>query len=427
MKRWWVVGVLAVALGASTLGTGQAIAARDAGGASSAVGADVTDGAEAAVTVPPHSSVVTERGDAAGSAYYPAETQLGPNLAVSFSRTAVPRDTTGQCPSQNFGLQRPVASASTVFLFDGKTIRAVNLTTSRQRWEVPFDGRHGKQVRALAVDRNVLVVGGNTVCDSRSNTNDFITAYDSRTGAHLWDAAPLDPQVRALTIVGDTVVANGFDVFGDVAALDLATGVTKWQVPGCTGYGTVVAGIVPVWCDDEFDNIFTRGLSLATGEVVWSRDGYLELRFGDSKSVPLGGRAFYGVDSRRGFFKVKAVTGEVVWTQPGLASDTTPVYAATTSVVLIGCGLDTTSLCAIDRITGAEVWRAPIPDRLDDVEGIAVAQGVVFPYQLDLATGAPVQWSPSPMSGWAGVAAGTVLVTDLDSVDVYRVRAATKH
>jgi outer membrane protein assembly factor BamB len=197
-----------------------------------------------------------------------------------------------------------------------------------------------------------VLVGGWIGCASVSDPDGFILSLDVADGHTQWQQRTSGPITR-LSAEGSAVVANGYDdvtspaVF---AAYDVTTGNLLWDRGGACGWGSsFIVGSHVV------STTVCGTVSLSTGATLWSlptttRKGWTFFR-ADGPGVT--GRSIY---AQNPFGDVVAMSpnGKARWNAgPGYGE----VLAAGGGQVYVAC-LDGTSVCALDRLTGAQNWAA---------------------------------------------------------------------
>ncbi len=223
-----------------------------------------------------------------------------------------------------------------------------------------------------------------------SSTDGQLYALSAETGKELWSFTAEDKISSGAIVIkspdgkADWVLVNGYD--GTTRVLDGADGTTVWTYKTedfINGSPAVVDGRYLVFggCDAQL-------------HVVNLRDGTLVRKIPTSAQIPasiatLGAWAFCGNYANEAVaFDIEG--GKVAWTYQDRALPFFSSPAISDRLVLIGSR--DKHLHAIDRQSGAGVWKFPTGGR---VEGspIVFTDGVVFGstdgrlYAADLATG----------------------------------------
>lgn len=315
-------------------------------------------------------------------------------------------------------------------------------------WSVPIGQGDTRRARITA---DPVVSGGRVFAlDSRAQ----VTAV-SEAGAPLWSAdltPPLDGAGDAsgggLAVAGDTLfVSLGF---GDLVALDVATGAERWrQELDASGAGApaVRGGLVYIvsrdsraWAIDagngrvrwtldaapdavgltggaapavtsdlvifpfpsgEVQAAFRQGgLRRWDAAVTGRRPGQAIARIGDISADPVvaGGRVYAANQSGR-LVALNLQNGQRIWTaEEGALS---PVWPAGGAVFLVS---DQNQLVRLDGATGAPVWRVDLPEYLTDrplrlKEAVAHYGPVLAGGQLLVASNDGLLRSFDPASG----------------------------
>ncbi|GAA5023713.1 hypothetical protein GCM10023258_15280 [Terrabacter aeriphilus] len=360
------------------------------------------------------------QGDAAHSNRNNAETTI---TAATVAGLAV-RYSVGRLPDYSVcGRAHPhaaVATASRLYVFDGRRVVATDLATGQQLWRgADLGGTTGFQATDLAVSGSRVVVQGSGGCLSQSDPGLRLVGLDAATGATVW-SVQRGGYNRSMVVSGSTVVSDNDDISGvpSVVAYDLTTGAQRWVRSGCvsSGFGPD-AGL---FASD--DNILTTcgALSFARrGATSWSKPaGWSFLRADPSGTVSPN------VYARNPAGRITALspTGAVRWT----STESGPLLAAGPVRLIVGCGA--TNVCALNRATGARVWtsaRSVAPT----AAVLAADLAYVTPGEAPLvaATGRPVPGADSDFlspygylaDGAVEVAGGRLVNVTRRAVDVY--------
>ncbi|HZC32088.1 MAG TPA: PQQ-binding-like beta-propeller repeat protein, partial [Candidatus Bathyarchaeia archaeon] len=141
---------------------------------------------------------------------------------------------------------------------NGAGLTAFEAATGKTSWHVDTGA---DQVGTPVVSGGLVYIGA-----SADATTGHLRAVDEKTGRLLWT---VDDTLQAPAVVGTVAYTSGKS--GRVAALDTATGATRWsfQVQGGTRAPAVAAGIVYIAAIDERR---VYALDAATGGYLWRFD-----------------------------------------------------------------------------------------------------------------------------------------------------------
>lgn len=180
-----------------------------------------------------------------------------------------------------------------------------------------------------------------------------VEAFEPAFGATLWNTvlntSPHTPTARALIQVNGTVYAPRE---GSVIALDARSGAVRWRAALDSARGGARAA-----ADDRAIYVAARdnrlhALAATDGHELWVAD------VGATAWAPYGG-----------FMTGTAVSGDTV-------------YASGTHWERQYGGVSTGVIVALDRNTGAELWRYETPDSADDVMSMAVDGRIIVANDL---------------------------------------------
>jgi len=257
------------------------------------------------------------------------------------------------------------------------TLTRLDRHSGRTRWQVALDGgaamgADGKpgdftfthRTPRPALDGDVMYVGGR----DRS-----VRALGVADGRVRWRTTLEGAVMSGIAVEGARLIAGTFDRDG-VVALDRAGGRVLWTFATAQPVSSMpaVAGeIVLAGCRD----FAIHGLALDSGASQWTHS-YI-FSWVESTPAIVGGIAYFGSSDLRSVRAVAARSGRTLWTTDvrGLtwgtpAVDGDRVYAGTAgqSGVLVA---HRPGWCAIDRRTGALLWRRELPMGAAPMAGFA--------------------------------------------------------
>lgn len=340
-------------------------------------------------------------------------------LAVQYSLGRLPAY--GPCgrPSEHAS----VATASTVYSFDGRRVVATDLTTGQTTWRsADLGGASGTEVTDIAVAGSRLILQGSSGCISQSDPGVFVLGLDISNGNRVWQDSR-GGYNDSLMVSGNTVLSENGEAgsgYPVIVAYNPDTGARRWTRSGCGSSQFGPAGGLFA----SKDNIMTTcgAISFAkAGKTNWTKPaGWTYLRADPS------GTSSPNIYATNPLGKVTALspTGTVRWT----SAETGTVLAAGPSRLLVTC--DTTSVCALNRKTGARDWKS---NRTVAATGAVLASDVAYITPghgpLNATTGTPI---PEPDvdelgpftflgSGSVQVAGGRLIHTTPRNIDIYDV------
>jgi outer membrane protein assembly factor BamB len=317
----------------------------------------------------------------------------------------------------------------------------VDLASGQARWRFERAGPLGP----MAVEGGAIALGN----------GDAALLLDLATGRLRWEAKG---SVQALAMAGEVVLATTNDV---LRALELGSGKERWRVKASSE--PVVAGDTAYLLDGRR----LRAVTVSAGVEAWN----LDLPAGLSYTHSLRGDHLYLLGSRT-LGTVNVRTRAVEWVLPlesalaapltvtddvlyfttqdppsgaywfravevatqrdrwrvSLSSRAPMAPTALPSMVLTGASAEKESLIAVNRATGAMVWRARVgtvsvqPVLSGEVLYVA-GQGPKRLYALAAATGAE-RWSVM-LNGWprgAVLTADSKLLVSTDDLTLYAFR-----
>jgi outer membrane protein assembly factor BamB len=289
---------------------------------------------------------------------------------------------------------RPTLSGDDLFLHaDDGFLYRLRAADGKQRWKVPVESkpihrlpigdpnsRFADFASAAVVDSGRLYVG----------TNDgHVLGLDVGSGKRIWDFGAGDT-VQATPVVNSRRVYFGsFD--GNVYALDSTSGALLWKhdtgapvvSTAALHDGRVIVG------SRSYDLL---ALDAQTGTPAWTR--YIWFSWIESPAAVADGTVYVGSSDAAKLFALDARTGDSRWELDVLgwawgqaAVSATRVFAGTAGVgqyLVKHQG----GVLAVDRATGAPLWRFPVAGPSDgSVHGFAASpalgQGLVFIGGLD--------------------------------------------
>jgi outer membrane protein assembly factor BamB len=312
----------------------------------------------------------------------------------------------------------PVLTGGSLYAVTNGRLAKYNPATGGLIWRRALSESFILDARSLSVAGGLVVVG-DLGCDSVSDPNGFIQAFNASTGARVW-SQPITPVGGALdqmVVSGSYVVAAGTSPGGGrpVSVHQLSSGALVWyrlKEPCGPSTVLVVAQLVmSSGCGQNFTEVLTAR-NIATGAVAWSHSGNWQPQRGDIGGS--AGRHLYATNPSGTVVSLDPLTGK---TQYSLAQAVS-VLAVDTARAYATCG--GLGVCAYSTATGAQQWS--INPGFTPVLG-AEAGGVLYLDQgtaLSAATGKTVaELGGGPASALAVGDGRIAVVTDPRVLDLY--------
>jgi hypothetical protein len=255
------------------------------------------------------------------------------------------------------GVVTPIVSDGFAFgVFNGY-LQKVNVATGAVVWRIAPDSTFSTRFRAIAISGSLVLLSG-VACDSVSDPNGFVAAYQVSNGTPVWSNTT--PPVSPLF---DMVVASGLAVLtgetigsgAAIAVVSVATGAVAWRenTDACTVpvQAVVVGGLVIYNFCDFTGNNFLRGASLSSGATVWTKAGAWQPQAGDRATS--AGQHVYATDTSTGkIYDLNPANGakrtRVAGAKAVLAVDGSRIYTT--------CGSATGQVCGYALSTGLQQW-----------------------------------------------------------------------
>lgn len=254
----------------------------------------------------------------------------------------------------------PVVSANRIFTLDAQAGVSATSTAGARLWQVdltpPEDGSGDASGGGLAVDGDTLYV-----------TTGFgeLTALDVATGARKWTQDLDSATTGAPTVRDGLVYVISRDSKG--WAINADTGRIEWSLTGTPSPSNMVGGAGPVVDDRLAVFAFGSGEMLAAfrkgGVQVWNssvsgaRQGRAYTTVTDITGDPvIDGDVIYAANQSGRIVALNAGSGERIWTaREGAYS---PVWPTGGSVFLVS---DEGNLVRLNAADGTEIWSVDLP------------------------------------------------------------------
>jgi outer membrane protein assembly factor BamB len=203
----------------------------------------------------------------------------------------------------------PVVSGGRVFVAETTGIGAYAAGTGKLLWQHIWEAPEDENTPSLAVSNGLLLVG-NAGCQSASDPNGTLRALDVTTGKQRWSQT-FDTPVDTL-VVDRGVVAVGGDSESDlptVRGLDVTTGRLRWTLPRFTSPGVSSHGRLLLTRTTAAQMV---AVNVTTGKSLWTKPQkwYAEMATADRFFVTNGAGTLISLD---------ATTGASQWTAPRAA------------------------------------------------------------------------------------------------------------
>ncbi len=254
----------------------------------------------------------------------------------------------------------PVVSAGRVFALDSQATVSATSTAGAQIWSrdltPPTDRSSDASGGGLAVDGDTVYV-----------TTGFgeLSALDVATGAEKW-VQELDGATTGAPTVSDGLV---YVISRDSQgwAINADTGRIEWSVTGTPSTSNMVGGAGPVVGDKlavfafgsgELVGAFRKGgVQVWNSSVSGARQGRAYTTVTDITGDPvIDGDVIYAANQSGRIVALNAGSGERIWTAKEGAYS--PVWPTDNAVFLVS---DEGKLVRLEAETGAEVWSVDLP------------------------------------------------------------------
>lgn len=310
---------------------------------------------------------------------------------------------------------RPVFDGTAVYVLAAHTVTAVNKTTGEKLWSTPLTQSPNAP---NSFGYAVALASGHVIAGDVD-----VFGLDATTGTTLWRFSPEStfPGERAgfdhLTSDGSTVYCGG--VWGNVYAVDAATGLARWTTHVTTAPDSTIRVFSPTidqavvyvgFGDDKLTSASVTGgvaaIDVATGKLLWST--FLPKRAtnasnSDTRKVVVTPTRvvagtydgyIYGLDRTSG-----AIVDTVPATELGLAAGTlTGSFSLAVQGGVLVVGIATGQLVALDAGNLHQLRWTSTFNRGSVVDVVTDASRVYASYlggqfsAIDIATGSAIWW-----------------------------------
>lgn len=366
--------------------------------------------------------------DAARSNSNPSETELtaatiaSKQMRPAYSLAGLPRF--GECGGVwNLDMRRPLVAGGRIYAYNGREVEARDLATGDLLWRsADLTGAFADSFpRALTLAGNRVLVGGITACTSASSPHGFIMSLDAADGHTQWQHFP-DGEIDHLTVSGSTVVVDGLLNEGSpstFAAYDVTNGTVLWSRGSeCGASQSFIVGRRVV------SNTVTRlpittgcgTVQLSTGATVWTKPPNWTFFRGDGPDV--SDPSIYAKTPDGALVALRS-NGTTRW---NAGTGYGNVFAAGQGQVYVAC-LGGGSICALDRLTGAQQWTS---ETTNLVGVVSASDFILLPGNgtvLRATDGVQVGTLAMRIDAWqaAAVADGHVVAVDGRDLDVFEL------
>ncbi|GGK00446.1 hypothetical protein GCM10010123_32950 [Pilimelia anulata] len=354
--------------------------------------------------------------DAANGGYNPVEDVLNAGSVDRLRpRWRVTSPTVPEYSCINQG--PPVLADGRAFHPDQRGFAALAAGSGRVLWRHDVEDPMDTTTPRLAVAGGLLVAASSD-CQSVSDPNGTLAAYDARSGVRRWQLRR-DAPMHTMVVAGGLAIVSGVDpsTTAEVTAYRVGDGRRAWAVPRALNAAPVAAGGRLLLTREDAPAPGAVAVSARTGRVLWQTRRAWEVLAAD----PAGG-TFYAREGAA-LLAVRADSGRVRWSAPVLGGIARPSVAADGRRVFVGGGAALTALAAA---SGRRDWSVPLggavgrPTRAGGLVYAAVAGGALAIRAA--ATGRAVPGAPALRGtvGHAVVADGTLYAADGVRLAAYR-------
>jgi outer membrane protein assembly factor BamB len=252
-----------------------------------------------------------------------------------------------------------------------------NVAQLRLLWNVP-SGLHIE----FAIQGSPVVANGLVYFLTSDNEQGQLLVLDARTGARRW-TKPLGarPWCGATPAVAQGRVYA--PVAGRMAAYDARTGALRWRAgsSACAAPMTPTVGGTKLFTTTPASPNYVQARDTASGRLLWSRQMCFSLPdggcfYGTSNGpIAAGDGIVYVTNGSGGMAAHDADTGRQLWSRvvgAGNFINTAPVVEGDVVYISVHDG----RVHALNRLTGAELWSAPVGNYNHTTP--ALANGVLY-------------------------------------------------
>lgn len=259
----------------------------------------------------------------------------------------------------------PVVSGGVIYTVDARATVTATSTSGAALWSRDLTPRTDNPGDASG--GGISVAGGQVYVTTGFGE---VTALDAATGQTVWVQDLDAPANASATVRGDFVYVVARDSMA--WALDATNGRIRWQQSGSPSTANFSGGAAPAVSGEFVVFPFPSGEVLATyplgGIPRWTtvvsgdRVGSASANINDIAGDPviLGDRVYLGNFGGR-TVAIELSTGDRLWTAP--EGTVSPVWPVDNAVFLIN---DINELVRLDRATGDPVWRTALPAFVED-------------------------------------------------------------
>jgi outer membrane protein assembly factor BamB len=291
--------------------------------------------------------------DAEDSYYNPAESVINAGsirkLTKKWSVNLRKHDPSCSGPSA------PVISGGRIFATDQMGISGYRVADGKLSWRFDWPDRLDNETPTLAVSDG-LVIAANGDCNSQSDPDGQLTALDVATGKTRW-TVPMDMPIYYVVVDKGVVVVSGWSQSDEdaVVAYRARDGRELWRKAKFATTGVSANGVLLVHPTDGSGVPAggTSAIDIGSGSVRWTRAGVWRAQ----AASPRADR-FYVTDRRsssdpgKDLAALDVATGATVWTAAGKASE---MIAADGRRVFRVVGR---TVEALDAASGKRAWQS---------------------------------------------------------------------
>jgi len=282
-----------------------------------------------------------------------------------------------------------VDAAGVSFVDERSTLTQLDRRTGRARWQVALDPAASETPKDFTFTRRTPrpAIAGHTLYVGGRDRS--VRAIDLPSGRVLWRCALDGAVMSGIAVTATQLVAGTFDR-NAVVAIDRRTGRLAWTFPTAqpvSSMPVVANGVVLAGCRD----FGIHGLAPDTGASQWVHSFIFS--WVESSPAVIGGIAYFGSSDLRSVRAISIASGRTLfttdvrgltWGTPALAGDRLYVGTAGQKDVLVA---HRPGVCALERASGALLWRRELPMGGAKMAGfassLAIARGMLIGAAVD--------------------------------------------